>query len=71
MSTSLLQLRTKSQYLYDVSGSDVLSDDEWRELVNDGYRALWDAVVDINPRFRSTPKRFRRPADAARISSRR
>ena len=52
MAATLAQLRTRCQVLYDVAGSQVLSDTEWNDLVNDSYRKLWRTVVRINKSFR-------------------
>lgn len=58
MAATLATLRTRVQILYDVAGSQVLSDDEWDELLMDAYRALWADVTDINKNFRAKPLRF-------------
>ncbi|MDB4981758.1 MAG: hypothetical protein JWM82_2510 [Myxococcales bacterium] len=52
MSLTLAQMRARVQVIYDVTGSAVLSDAEWNQLINDGIRALWSLVTRINKDFR-------------------
>lgn len=47
MALTLATLRNRLQWAYDVAGSAVLSDDEWNQIANDAYRALWARVVGI------------------------
>lgn len=58
MAITLAQLRARVQVLYDVTGSAILSDAQWNELVNDGIRAMWSDVTRINKDFRLTTVSF-------------
>lgn len=52
MASTLAQLRTRLDVLWDVSGSGVLTSPEKNQLINDGYRALWAEVTAVNKTFR-------------------
>jgi hypothetical protein len=58
MAITLAQLRARVQILYDITGSAILSDPEWNQLVNDGIRAMWADVTRINKDFRVTTVGF-------------
>ncbi len=52
MPTTSADLTTRAKTLYDVAGSNVLSNPEWIDIINDSYRKLWRTVVKINKSFR-------------------
>lgn len=67
MALTVEQAIDRATILYDVAGSTVLNDAEWLQLLNDAYNSLWDTVVEINPRWRSTPLRFTLTGQAERV----
>lgn len=52
MAVTVDDLTERAQRLYDVVGSDVLSDSDWMAIINDSYRKLYRTVVRINKYFR-------------------
>lgn len=52
MATTLLQLRDGAKIHANKQSTPFLTDTEWTNLINKGYRALWQDVVAIDPSFR-------------------
>jgi hypothetical protein len=55
---TVASLITDAQTISDIGLSSFISSAEWLGLVNDAYRALWNAVVAANPDFRVTNQSF-------------
>lgn len=58
MALTLAQIRTQAQQIADMENSGFVSDSEWLRIINQGYRQVYNLLVNVNEDYFTTTTEF-------------